>query len=90
MFWWLRFLKPALMQTHIAQPAIGAASLGLFRLLASLNIHPDVLAGHSLGEITALCAAGSMPEEVFYRIGEYRGRLVQEAQGERAGATYAS
>ena len=75
-----------LMQTHVAQPAIGAASLGVHHLLDALGIRPDILAGHSLGELTALCAAGCFPEETFYRLGEVRGRLVQEAQGSRPGS----
>jgi acyl transferase domain-containing protein/NAD(P)-dependent dehydrogenase (short-subunit alcohol dehydrogenase family)/NAD(P)H-dependent flavin oxidoreductase YrpB (nitropropane dioxygenase family)/acyl carrier protein len=81
-----RAQRVALMQTQVAQPAIAAASMGTFRLLASMDIHPDMLAGHSLGEITALCAAGCLEEEDLYRLCEARGRLVQEAQGSAPGA----
>ena len=78
--------RMALMQTQVAQPAIAAASMGTVRLLASLGIHPNILAGHSLGEITALCAAGCLEEEDLYRLCEARGRLVQEAQGSAPGS----
>jgi len=81
-----RAQRMALMQTQVAQPAIAAASMGTFRLLTSIGIHPDVLAGHSLGEITALCAAGGLEEEDLYRLCEARGRLVQEAQGSAPGS----
>ena len=49
--------KEALTRTDVAQPAIGAASLGMFRLLDRLGIQPDLLAGHSYGDYVALCAA---------------------------------
>ncbi len=78
--------RTALMQTQVAQPAIAAVSMGTFRLLESLGIHPDMLAGHSLGEITAFCAAGCMDEDDLYLLCEARGRLVQEAQGATPGA----
>ncbi len=78
--------QTALMETHIAQPAIAAMSMGVFHLLSSLAVRPDLLAGHSLGEITALCAAGSIAPGDLYRLCEARGRFVIEAQGSKAGA----
>ena len=50
--------ETALTQTQVAQPAIGAADLAMFRVLESLGIHPDMVAGHSYGEYAALCASG--------------------------------
>ena len=81
-----RTQRMSLMQTRVAQPAIAAASVGAFRLLASLGIHPDILAGHSLGEITALWAAGCLEEDDLYRLCEARGRFVQDAQGDAPGS----
>ena len=50
----------ALRATEVAQPAIGAASVGLLRLLAELGVKPDMTAGHSYGELVALHAAGAL------------------------------
>jgi len=41
--------------------------------------HPDVFGGHSLGEYTALVAAGVLPLETVIRIVHIRGRLMQDA-----------
>ncbi len=54
-----------LQQTEYAQPAIGACSSGMFRLLTQAGFQPDVVAGHSCGEITAIWAAGVVNDEDF-------------------------
>ena len=46
--------------TDLAQPALGAASVGLLRVLGALGIEPDLVAGHSFGELVALHAAGAI------------------------------
>ena len=70
--------------TENAQPAIMAASLALVRVLereAGLDLarHARAVAGHSLGEYSALCAAGvfTLPETA--RLLKTRGRVMQEA-----------
>ncbi len=68
-----------LARTDIAQAAIGTASLGMLRLLENLGIEADLLAGHSYGEYTALCAAGVMSERDLLRISLERGRLMRQA-----------
>jgi acyl transferase domain-containing protein/NAD(P)H-dependent flavin oxidoreductase YrpB (nitropropane dioxygenase family)/NAD(P)-dependent dehydrogenase (short-subunit alcohol dehydrogenase family)/acyl carrier protein len=75
----------ALTQTNIAQPALGAAGLGLCRLLQRLGVQPDMLAGHSYGEYVALCSAGVWSEEALYNISEARGRCIIEASGQDLG-----
>jgi polyketide-type polyunsaturated fatty acid synthase PfaA len=65
--------------TNIAQPALGAACQGVFSLLGNLNLHPDMVAGHSYGEYAALCASGVVNEMTLYEISEARGRLIIEA-----------
>ncbi|HEY3691199.1 MAG TPA: SDR family NAD(P)-dependent oxidoreductase [Pseudonocardiaceae bacterium] len=69
----------ALRKTDRAQPALGAAEMGLSRLLAALGVSPDVTAGHSYGEYAALCAAGVIDEDVLYRLSHARGRCIIDA-----------
>lgn len=78
--------KDALAATEVAQPALAAASVGLLRLLASLDILPDMVAGHSFGELVALHAGGSFSLEALAVLAESRGRFIREAAGEQTGA----
>ena len=71
--------QEALTQTNVAQPAMGAAGIGMFRLLESFGLRPDAVAGHSYGEYVALCAAGAMGEADLIAISELRGRAIIEA-----------
>ncbi len=50
--------KKALQSTRMAQPAIGAVSLGMIKILEHFGITPDAACGHSFGELTALASAG--------------------------------
>jgi [acyl-carrier-protein] S-malonyltransferase len=76
--------------TIISQPAIftvSAALLEVFRMEASAgNIHPDVTAGLSLGEYTALYAAGVMSFQDGLRLVQKRGRAMQAAADANEGA----
>lgn len=69
----------ALTRTEIAQPALGAAGLGLHRLLVSLGVSPDAAAGHSAGEYTALAAAGVIDEKDLYPLLARRGEAMAAA-----------
>ena len=60
--------KEQITATEWAQPAIGAASLGVRAMLDALGVRADVVAGHSFGELTALHHAGVYSEEDFLRI----------------------
>ena len=74
--------RVALASTDIAQPAIGAASVGMYRMLAEFNVRPDVVAGHSYGEFTALWAAGVINDEDLIRMSQRRGRAMRDAAGD--------
>jgi [acyl-carrier-protein] S-malonyltransferase len=65
--------------TENTQPAILAVSVAAYRLVASLGVSPDFVAGHSLGEYSAHVAAGTMSFGDALRIVRRRGRYMQEA-----------
>jgi acyl transferase domain-containing protein/NAD(P)H-dependent flavin oxidoreductase YrpB (nitropropane dioxygenase family)/NADP-dependent 3-hydroxy acid dehydrogenase YdfG/acyl carrier protein len=71
--------QAALTATNVAQPALGAAGAGLFRLLQQLGLQPEMAAGHSYGEYVALHAAGFVDETTLYHLSETRGRMIIEA-----------
>jgi enediyne polyketide synthase len=71
--------------THLAQPAIVAASLAALRVLERLGIEAVGAVGHSLGEINALGWAGVMDDEACLRIATVRGRAMMEL-GDKGGA----
>jgi [acyl-carrier-protein] S-malonyltransferase len=67
-------------QTDKTQPAILAASVALWRLwLAEGGARPAFVAGHSLGEYSALVAAGSLSLAAGVKLVEHRGQLMQQA-----------
>ncbi len=74
-----------LQRTEVAQPAVGAASLGMVKLLAALGVTPDFLAGHSYGEYAALAAAGAMGEADLFRLSHRRGEVIRDAAGPSTG-----
>jgi [acyl-carrier-protein] S-malonyltransferase len=86
----LCFNGPAdlLNDTQYAQPAILTASVAQLEALreqwtkAGAQVEPEYVAGHSLGEYTALVAAGSLSFEDALRLVWERGRLMKE-EGER-------
>ena len=71
--------RQALVPTDVAQPAIGAACVGMLQLLRSLGLEPDMVAGHSYGELVALHAAGVLTTEDLADLSLERGRLMKEA-----------
>ncbi|MEW6079764.1 MAG: SDR family NAD(P)-dependent oxidoreductase [Thermodesulfobacteriota bacterium] len=80
--------EEALRSTDIAQPAIGAASLAMARILARFGLAADMTCGHSFGELTALCQAGWMDEETFLALAAARGKYMAAA-GREPGAMMA-
>jgi len=72
-----------LTRTESAQPALGALELGLVRVLDRFGVKPDMAAGHSFGELAALCAAGRFDADTLHRLSRLRGRLMAEGEGDR-------
>lgn len=68
----------ALTPTLIAQPALLIVETAIARHLASIGIHPSACAGHSLGEIPALVAAGALTFADALRLVFERARLMTE------------
>jgi [acyl-carrier-protein] S-malonyltransferase len=66
--------------TENTQPAILASSVAAFRVLqAEAPLRPTLVAGHSLGEYSALVAAGAIEFRDACKIVRERGRLMQQA-----------
>ncbi len=77
--------------TENAQPAIMALSMAIFRVLQKeagldLSRHAAYVAGHSLGEYTALCAAGTFSLSQTARLLKLRGKAMQAAVPHGEGA----
>jgi len=76
-----------LLRTEVQQPAILTASVALLRALEEqAPLRPAFVAGHSLGEYTALVASGAIPFDDAVRVVQARGRFMQEAVAEGHGA----
>ena len=74
-----------LRSTDAAQPAIGAASVMMLKILKRFGVDPDAVCGHSFGELTALHSAGWIDAPTFFQLAVTRGALMAEAGGENAG-----
>jgi [acyl-carrier-protein] S-malonyltransferase len=74
-----------LTQTDITQPAIFIHSAIVTRLLAEKGIVPDMVAGHSLGEYSALFAAGAIDFDEALELVKRRGELMHRAGLENPG-----
>lgn len=83
----LCFNGPAeeLNRTYRTQPCILTVSAAISRVLSEKGIIPSVVAGHSLGEYSALVAAEGMAFQDAVRLTEQRGRFMQEAVPEGKG-----
>ncbi len=79
----------ALTATEVAQPAILAHSVALWRLLGEAGIAPAMVAGHSLGEYSALVAAGSLEYPEALRLVRERGLLMAECGAQVGGVMLA-
>ena len=66
-------------QTRYTQPAILATSVSIYRLLQEKGYHPDMVAGLSLGEYSALVASGALDFEEAVALVAKRGTYMEEA-----------
>ncbi|MDX8036715.1 SDR family oxidoreductase [Lentzea sp. BCCO 10_0856] len=81
-----------LRRTDFAQPAITALAAGQFAYLRGLGFMPDGAVGHSLGELGALWAAGSLSTDELFRLTAARGAAMagDAAEPSAMAAVYAS
>src|SRR5450755_2504756 len=75
-----------LKQTANTQPAILTTSVAIYRVLAERSLTPDFVAGHSLGEYSALVAAGALKFSDAVQLVRKRGTFMQDAVPAGVGA----
>ena len=76
----------ALTQTQNLQPAVTAVNLAIGEVLNQNGLRPDFVAGHSLGEYSALCAAGVLTAEATLRLVCRRASLMAREAARHPGA----
>lgn len=74
-----------LVRTDVCQPALVAVSTAAWRVAQAEGLTGDAVMGHSLGEYSALVAAGSMPFATALRVVAERGAAMQAAGDENPG-----
>ncbi len=72
-----------LQATEVAQPALGAVSLGARDVLASFGVAAEAYVGHSYGELTALCSGGYFDDDALHALSRLRGELMAAGEGDR-------
>src|SRR5487761_381967 len=78
--------EDALKLTENTQPALLTVSIAAYRVLEEKGVRPDYVAGHSLGEYSALVAAGALKFADAIRLVRKRGQYMQEAVPRGEGA----
>jgi acyl transferase domain-containing protein len=68
-----------LRSTDVAQPAIGAVSLAMIKVLGGFNVHAQAACGHSYGELPALFSSGRIDEAAFLHLSVARGKFMAQA-----------
>lgn len=78
--------EETLRQTRYTQPALLACSLALLTVLEERGLRPSVVAGHSIGEYSALAAAGCLSSDEAFRLVRLRAEAMAQAGAERPGS----
>ena len=81
-----KLYQKLLMDTQIAQPAIGAIEAGFMDFVKRLKLAPSMVCGHSYGEYAALHCAGVLERADFLQLSATRGRVMAEACSASIGA----
>ena len=75
-----------LAQTVVTQPAVFVHSIAAYELLTDRGVRPSIVAGHSLGEYSALVAAGALDFETALELVRERSQAMQKAGETRLGS----
>jgi [acyl-carrier-protein] S-malonyltransferase len=75
-----------LTRTELQQPALVATSLACLRAVETVGLRPDYVVGHSVGEYSALAAAGAVSDRDAVALVRVRGEVTAEAAEEHPGA----
>jgi enediyne polyketide synthase len=70
-----------LVRTEVCQPAVCLSSVLQATYLVRLGLRPDVVAGHSLGELTAFWAAGALTADELFALARVRGEAMAQPEG---------
>ncbi len=84
-----RIQKEKIKDTRLAQPLLGIVDLAMAELLKDFGIQPDMVAGHSYGELPALCFAGVFEANQLVPLSEKRAKSILDAIGDDKGAMVA-
>ncbi|MFJ3176463.1 SDR family oxidoreductase [Streptomyces roseus] len=78
--------RASVTDTRIAQPALGIAGLAAHAVLTQAGVTADMTAGHSYGELTALCAAGVISPRSLLKLSAQRAESIMNAVGDDPGS----
>jgi [acyl-carrier-protein] S-malonyltransferase len=81
--------KGVIARTEVLQPMLTGVCLGILHELRATGVGPDVVAGHSLGELSACCCAGACSAEGAVIAAAERGRLMAREAARRPGGMVA-
>jgi acyl transferase domain-containing protein/NAD(P)H-dependent flavin oxidoreductase YrpB (nitropropane dioxygenase family)/acyl carrier protein len=74
-----------LRRTSSAQPALGVSGVAVHHLLRLLGVRPDMMAGHSYGELVALCCAGAYDAQTLLELSHQRSAAILSVLGPEPG-----